>query len=115
MLPNINATDGDKVQQGILIGSGGDLQALGGGVQTLDSKLEYAIIIRIDTTHKPSPSRSLNTKSSRVEFLLQVVEATKRLDNGILQWAIFQNATIALFLRGSRGKILPEQRVVDMS
>jgi hypothetical protein len=35
MLPDIDADDRDMGQERILIGSGGDLQALGGGVQSL--------------------------------------------------------------------------------
>ena len=71
-------------------------------------------MIHKDTAHKPSPSRSLNTKSSSVELLLQVIKATKCLDDGIFQWAIWQNTTIAFLLRCSGSEIVPEQRVVDM-
>jgi hypothetical protein len=35
MLPDIDADDGDMGQERILVGSGDDLQALGGGVQAL--------------------------------------------------------------------------------
>jgi len=98
MLPDIDTNDGDMGQERILVGSGDNLQALGGGVQA-----------------QPSPSRPLNTKSGSVELLLEVVEAAKRLVNGVLQRTGLQNASISLVLRCSRGKVLPEQRVVDMS
>jgi hypothetical protein len=66
-------------------------------------------------TYEPSPSGTLNRKGSGIELLFHVVEATKRMANSILQWAILQSASVSLALGMSRGKILPEQRVVDMS
>ena len=72
------------------------------------------MIFKFDT-NEPSPSRPLDTKSGSVELLLEDIETAKRLVNGILQRTGLQSASIALVLRCSRGKILPEQRVVDMS
>jgi hypothetical protein len=59
MLPDINANDRDKTQERILVGSGGNLQTLGGRVQTLNDESESAKMIRIyilRTSHpQPDP------------------------------------------------------------
>jgi len=38
VLPDINADNGDKVEQRVLVGGGGNLQTLGGGVEALSSR-----------------------------------------------------------------------------
>lgn len=44
VLPNVDADNGDVGQERVLVGSGGDLQALGSGVQSLSYMSENAII-----------------------------------------------------------------------
>ena len=72
-------------------------------------------MVDIYGTYKPSPPRALNTKSGSIEFLLQVFKTAECLFDSGLQGAITQIASMTLLLRRSWGKILPEQRVVDMS
>ena len=38
VFPDVDADDGDQVQERVLVSSGGDLQTLGGGVQSLSAK-----------------------------------------------------------------------------
>lgn len=44
VLPNVDADNGDVGQERVLVGSGGDLQALGSGVQSLSYMSENASI-----------------------------------------------------------------------
>lgn len=68
-----------------------------------------------EITYEPSPSTSLDAGSSSVELLLQVVQATKRLDNGVVERARGKYSTVTLLLGRRRGKVLPEKRVVNVS
>ena len=38
MLPDIDTNDGDEGEERVLVSGGGDLETLGGGVQTLQRK-----------------------------------------------------------------------------
>jgi hypothetical protein len=118
MLPDIDSYDGNVGQKRILVRSGENLQAFGSGVQTLSiDKINQTMPMMVDIygTYKPSPPRTLNTKSGSVELLLQVFKTAECLFDSGLQGTIMQIASMTLLLRRSWGKILPEQRVIDMS
>jgi hypothetical protein len=66
-------------------------------------------------THEPAPAGSLNSGRSRVEFLLESLERSESLNDGVLEGSIVQNATVTFLLRSRRREVLPEKRVVDVS
>jgi hypothetical protein len=39
VLPDVDTDDGDQVQERVLVSGGGNLQTLGGGVQSLKAKI----------------------------------------------------------------------------
>ena len=44
MLPDIDTNDGDEGEERVLVSGGGDLETLGGGVQTLQRKMSHIVI-----------------------------------------------------------------------
>ena len=66
-------------------------------------------------THEPTPARSLDTSGSSVEFLLEGVNAAKGFLNGILERSSREGSAVSFALRVSGSKVLPEERVVDVS
>ena len=119
MLPDVDTDDGDQVQERVLVCSGSDLQTLGGGVQSLCTKT--TVIARTlrqistrDQAHKPAPTRTLNSGGGGVEFLLESIERTEVLGDGLAERTIVQGTTGTTL--GTRlGQILPEQGMVDMT
>jgi len=98
VLPNVDANDRNVGKKGILVGRGDDLQSLGGRVIA-----------------EPAPARALDTKGSHVEFLLENIQRTPILVDGVLERAILEYAAVSLLLgRGGR-KVFPEERVVDVA
>jgi hypothetical protein len=69
-------------------------------------------------TYEPAPARALDASDSRVELFLESVQRAPRpptLDDGRLERAIIEYATMAFALgRGGR-KVFPEERVVDVA
>jgi hypothetical protein len=60
-------------------------------------------------TYEPSPAATLNARSRCVELLLEVVEATERGDDGILERSILERTSGTLALRRRRREVLPEE------
>jgi hypothetical protein len=65
--------------------------------------------------YKPTPTTSLNGSSSSVEFLLEVLKASKVPVDGILKWAWIESAAMAFPLRSGGCHVLPKQGVIDVS
>lgn len=66
-------------------------------------------------TYEPAPARALDARSSRVEFLFEVIHRTPTFADGNLQRAILEHAAVTLAL-GRRGReVPPEERVVDVT
>lgn len=98
MLPDINPDDRKDMEKWVLVRSSRQFQAVGGGVES-----------------KPAPARSLNSKRRLIELLLQIVEAAKIAFDGLLERSILQDPACSFLYFSRRSKVLPEQRVVDMS
>ena len=61
-------------------------------------------------TYEPAPSRSLNSSRGRVELLPEVLKTSISLFEGSFKRSIAKSG----LRTSSRGKILPEQGVIDM-
>ena len=59
--------------------------------------------------HQPSPARTLDARRGGVELLLQVVQSTEGLDDGIVERAGSKDATIPLALALGGSKVGPEE------
>jgi len=97
MLPNVNANDGDVGEERVLVSSGCDLQTLGGGVVA-----------------QPPPARTLDCSSGSIELSLKFGDAAKGALDLSLKVSVLQDATMTPMLWVG-GKILPEERVIDMA
>jgi len=98
MLPDINTDDGDEIEERVLVGSSGDLKALG-----------------VHVVSEPAPSGTLNTSGSRVEFLLEVIDATKVAVDSIFKGTVFEGTTVSLALGRGGGEVLPEEGMVNVT
>lgn len=94
MLPSVDTDDGVVRDERVLVLGGNNLKLRVLGVES-----------------EPSPTRALDGGNSGVEAGLQVVERAKVTLNGLLEGTILELST-ALF---GRGKVLPEERVVDVT
>lgn len=94
MLPSVDTDDGVVRDERVLVLGGNNLKL---GVLGVESE--------------PSPTRTLDGGNSGVEAGLQVVERAKVTLNGLLEGTILKLST-AFF---GRGKVLPEERVVDVT
>ena len=56
----------------------------------------------------------MDTSSGGIELLLEVVEATKSLIDGLLERSVNKLSAVAALL-SRRSEVLPEQRVVDVT
>ena len=66
-------------------------------------------------TYEPTPARTLDASSGRVELFLQIIHRTPALADGFLQRAILNHTAVTLAF-GRRGReVLPEERVVDVA
>jgi len=98
MLPDVDSDDWDEGKKGVLVGGGGDLEALRGSVET-----------------KPAPSTALDSKGRGVKLLLHVLEAPEIGYDGLLERARLESAAGAFALgRGGR-EVFPEEGVVDVA
>lgn len=66
-------------------------------------------------TYEPAPAGTLDTGSGGVEFLLEVVEGAESLSDGLLERTVGEDTTVALTLGLGTSKVLPEERMVDVS
>jgi len=98
VLPDINADEGNQGQERVLVGGGGDLDAVGLGVNT-----------------EPAPAGTLNTQSSGGELSLEILKTAEGLNDGLLKRAIGEDTTVALTLGIGGCEILPEEGVVDVT
>ena len=65
--------------------------------------------------YEPAPAGTLDTSGGGVEFLLEVVEGSESLGDGLLEGTLGEGTTVALTLGLGTSKVLPEERVVDVS
>ena len=96
VFPYINAKEGDKTSSGlerILIGTGGDLETAGLGIET-----------------EPTPPTSLNGDGGRRHLLFHLLNSAERFGDGSLQGAAGLDRAGTL-----GGQVLPEQSVVQMA
>jgi hypothetical protein len=126
VLPNVNANDGDVGKKRILVGRSDDLKFSGGWVKALTSKQKKSISAPSNPadwrayaskkkTYEPAPARALDASGSRVELFLERVQRAPTLDDGRLERAILEYATMAFALGRGRRKVFPEERVVDVA
>jgi len=94
MFPNVNTNDGDMREQGILVCSGDNFKLAGGLVES-----------------KPPPATALDGGGLGVHSLLELLHGAEVADNSVLEVALFKGTSAG----GTRSKVLPEQRVVDVS
>ena len=66
-------------------------------------------------TYNPAPAAALNARSGGVEVLLEVVEGSESLGDGLLEGTLGEGTTVALTLGLGTSKVLPEEGVVDVS
>lgn len=71
-------------------------------------------ILTQDQAHKPAPARALNSGGGGIEFLLESIERTEVLDDGLAEGTILQG-TADTTIGAGFGQVLPEQGVVDMT
>ena len=77
--------------------------------------ISYEIKLERTATYEPSPTSSLNSSSSSVKLLYEVLETAKGRDDSFFQGTVFQDTTSSLVDGRRRSKVLPEQGVVDVS
>ena len=65
--------------------------------------------------YEPAPAGTLDTSGGGVEFLLEVVEGSESLGDGLLEGTLGEGTTVALTLGLGTSKVLPEEGVVDVS
>ena len=65
--------------------------------------------------YEPAPAGTLDTGSGGVEFLLEVVEGSESLGDGLLEGTLGEGTTVALIFGLGTSKVLPEEGVVDVS
>lgn len=71
-------------------------------------------ILTQDQAHKPAPPGTLDSGGGGVELLLESIERTKVLGDGLAEGSILQGTTDTTV--GARlGQILPEQGMVDVT
>lgn len=117
MLPNVDTDDRDVGEEGILVGSSDDLDALVGGVVALRSLISISsCTYKIERrTYDPAPTRALDTGGGGVELLLEVVEGAEGREDRRLEGSVLQDTAVTLALGGGGREVLPEERVVDVS
>lgn len=94
VLPSVNTNDGVVRDERVLVLGGNNLKLGVLGVET-----------------EPAPTGALDGGDSSVEARLQVVERAKVTLDGLLEGAIVELSAALL----GRGKVLPEERVVDVT
>lgn len=116
MLPNINTDDGSVSEEWILVGSSDNFNCLGRRVETLKEYFKFDNYFSQKTmkTYEPTPSRSLDSSRGCVELLLEVINSSICLLDGRFEGSIWKNASDSTLGRCGC-KILPEQRVVDVT
>ena len=71
-------------------------------------------ILTQNQAHKPAPARTLDSGGGGVELLLESIERTEILDDGLAERTILQGTTDTT-VRAGLGQILPEQGMVDVT
>jgi len=66
-------------------------------------------------TYEPAPAGALDGSSGGVELLLEGVEAAESVENGFFERAISKGTSVTLAFACSRSKVLPEERVVNVT
>lgn len=66
-------------------------------------------------TYKPAPARTLETCGGGVELLLEVVDGTEGLNDGLLEGTVVQDTAVSFALCRRGSKVLPEKRVIDVT
>lgn len=94
MLPSVNTDDGVVRNERVLVLGGDNLKL---GVLGVESE--------------PAPAGALDGGNGSVEAGLQVVERAKVTLDGLLEGTVVELSTALL----GRGKVLPEERVVDVT
>ena len=110
MFPDINTNDGNVTEEWVLIGSGDNFKCLCRTTVTLERGKCVFCALLFDT-YEPTPSRSLNSSGRRVEFLLEILKASKWLQNGSFKRSFGQFTSSSV----GRCKVPPEQGVINMS
>jgi hypothetical protein len=114
MFPDVDTNEGDEGKERVLVGRGVNLKTLGGRVQTLSHSMSMTSC-RNGSTNEPTPTAALNSKRGGIKLLLEVFEAAKLLLDSSLERAGLESASASSALGRSRGEILPEQRVIDVT
>ena len=116
MLPDVDADDGHKRQERVLVRGRRELEALRRRVVSLFPISELSVAkSRRSATHEPAPAGALNARGGSVELLDEGVERTPLLVDRVGERARLELATVALALLSRAGKVLPEEGVVDVS
>ena len=114
MFPNVDTDDRDVTKERILISSSDDFQALGGEIVTLRKERQQPDHLKDRKTYEPSPSGTLDPSSSGVELGLEFINGSKVTLDLSFERTIPEDATPSTML-WVRGKVLPEEGVVDMT
>ena len=71
-------------------------------------------IVRIGT-HKPAPTRALDTSGNRIEIFHESLVTSPALNDRNLEGTVLEFTAVALALARGGREILPEKRMVDMA